>query len=167
MIRPRNRAAPALASSQSRGRGDTILVPRTADVAVTRQGHWAAMGAPQGRRGGLDLEGGVDLELGSEVGAPRRPPRYAAELRAGQRNGPLGPSVLTTSGGGRVPRDGPHRSLLATDRRSVAVGEQGGGDRDDPGDRSATEAGRPRMPRRGSRRDQAPVRPSWRVPSAA
>lgn len=84
------------------------------------------MSGPEERLAILALEWVVDLQIGGEVGAPPRPPRYAAKLRALQENGPFGPLRLSLQDGRQFPLAGPHQFPLAPDGRSIAVCEQAG-----------------------------------------
>jgi hypothetical protein len=104
-----------------------IPISRPEYVEVTDDGWCARVSGPEGLWCVLALEWVVDIQVGGEVGAPPRPPRYAAKLRALQEDGPKGPLVLTLNDGRRFPLAGPHQFLLAPDARNVAVCEQEGG----------------------------------------
>jgi hypothetical protein len=102
-------------------------VTRPEYVEVTKDRTCAKVSGPEGRLALLALEWVVDLTVGGEVGAPSRPPRYAAKLRALQEHGPFGPLMLTVQDGRQFPLAGPHQCLVAPDGRSIAVCEQEGG----------------------------------------
>jgi hypothetical protein len=120
-------AVPFQAFSVIMVNGNTYPVTRPEYVEVTADGACAELDAPEDFRAVLALDWVVEIEAGGEVGAPPRPPRYAAKLRALQESGPHGPLVLTLQDGRRFPLAGPHQFLLAPDGRSVAVCEQEGG----------------------------------------
>ncbi len=102
-------------------------VSRPEYVEITDDRSCAEVSGSEGWLAILALEWVVDLEVGGGVGAPPRPPRYAAKLRALQENGPFGPLTLTLQDGRQFPLAGPHQFLLAPDGRSIAVCEQEGG----------------------------------------
>ena len=106
---------------------NTYSVTRPEYVEVTADGACAELDAPDHFRAVLSLDWVVEIEVGGEVGAAPRPPRYVAKLRALQESGPHGPLVLTLQDGRRFPLAGPHQYLLALDGRNVAVCEQEGG----------------------------------------
>src|SRR4051794_25414604 len=126
-IRTLKHADPFQAFSVVMVSGDSYSVTRPEYVEVTGDGWCAKVSGPEGLRAVIALEWVVEIEVGGEVGAPPRPPRYAAKLHALQENGPHGPLVLTLQHGLCFPLAGPHQYLLALDGRSVAVREQGGG----------------------------------------
>jgi hypothetical protein len=107
--------------------GNVHPVTRPEYVEVTADGACAELKGPEDFWAVLALDWVEEIEVGGEVGAPPRPPRYAAKLRALQEGGPHGPLVLTMQDGRRFAPAGPHQFLLAPDGRSVAVCEQEGG----------------------------------------
>jgi hypothetical protein len=126
-IRALKQAVPFQAFSVVMASGHTHAVTRPEYVKVTDDGWCAKVIVPDDYWCVLALEWVVDIQIGGEVGAPPRPPRYAAELRALQQDGPKGPLVVTRNDGRRFPLAGPHQFLLAPDGWSVAVCEREGG----------------------------------------
>jgi hypothetical protein len=104
--------------------GTRAPVTRPEFVRLTDPETCADVIVPGRGRTWLALEWVTDIEIGGEVGAPPRPPRYVAKLRALQKDGPFGPLVLTMKDGRRFPLAGPHEFLVAPDGRSVAVCEE-------------------------------------------
>ncbi len=106
-----------------------FVIPITSPeyVAVTGDETCAEVKGPSGSLHILALEWVTELVVGSDFGAPSRPPRCAAKLRSLQTNGPDGPLVLTFHDGRRFLLAGPHEFLIAPDGRSVAVCEREGG----------------------------------------
>jgi hypothetical protein len=107
--------------------GHAVPVIRPEFVEVMDSGTCAEVTREDGGLHMLALEWVVDIALGGEVDAPRRPPRYAAKLRALQENGPDGPLVLTLHDGRQIALEGPHELLVSRDGRSVAVCDASGG----------------------------------------
>jgi hypothetical protein len=101
--------------------GRTHPVTRPEYIEITDDGSCAELSGPDDSWCVLALEWVVDVQVGGEIGAPPRPPRYAAKLRALQEHGPKGPLVLTMQDGEIYPLAGPHQYLLAPDGRSLAV----------------------------------------------
>jgi hypothetical protein len=120
-------AVPFQAFSIAMVSGHAYAVTRPEYVKVTDDRSCAKVSGPEGWLAVIALEWVVDLGIGGEVGAPPRPPRYAAKLRALQENGPFGPLTLTLRDGRQFPLAGPHQFLLAPDGRSIAVCEREGG----------------------------------------
>src|SRR5690348_12839614 len=75
-------AVPFRAFSVVMVNGNTYPVTRPEYVEVTADGACAELDGPEGFRSVLDLRWVVEVEVGGEVGAPPRPPRYAARLRS-------------------------------------------------------------------------------------
>ena len=117
-------AEPFQAFSVVMASGRTILpVTRPEQIEVPDRRTCAELAMPDGTRHWLALEWVTDIEIGGEVGAAPRPPRYAAKLR----DLPDGPLVLSMGDGRRFPLAGPRQILVAPDGRSVAVCNKDGG----------------------------------------
>jgi hypothetical protein len=100
--------------------GRTHPVSRPEYIEITDTGACAKLSGPDDGWCMLALEWVVDVEVGGEIGAPPRPPRYAAKLRVLQEHGPKGPLVITMQDGEIYPLAGPHQYLLGPDGRNVA-----------------------------------------------
>jgi hypothetical protein len=107
--------------------GNVYPVTRPEYVEITADAAYAELNGPEDFRAVLALEWVVEIEVGGEVGAAPRPPRYAAKLRALRESGPHGPLVVTLQDGRSFPLAGPHQCLLALDGRSIAACAQEGG----------------------------------------